>query len=96
MRSWAARRGDEVWDALLRARVARAYGVTHVLSTTEMLTGGGLRMLVPRELAYDNRDGQWRWRDDIPPRNRRLALSQEEIDELAAELDAEDEAWGPQ
>ncbi|MGI5212121.1 adenylyl-sulfate kinase [Plantactinospora sp. CA-290183] len=77
-----ARHGDEIWDALLRARVARAYGVTHVLSTTEMLTGGGLRMLVPRELAYDNRDGQWRWRDDIPPRNRRLALHQEEIDDL--------------
>ena len=49
---------------------------------TEMLTGGGLRVLVPRELAYDNRDGQWRWRDDIPPRNRRLALTQEEIDDL--------------
>jgi sulfate adenylyltransferase len=77
-----ARRGDEIWDALLRARVARAYGVTHVLSTTELVTGGGLRMLVPRELAYDNRDGQWRWREDIPPRNRRLALTQEEIDEL--------------
>ena len=39
-------------------------------------------MLVPRELAYDNRDGQWRWREDIPPRNRRLALTQEEIDDL--------------
>ncbi|MEO3742203.1 adenylyl-sulfate kinase [Plantactinospora sp. B5E13] len=77
-----ARRGDEIWDALLRARVARAYGVTHVLSTTEMLTGGGLRMLVPRELAYDNRDGQWRWQDDVPPRNRRLALTQEEVDDL--------------
>ena len=39
-------------------------------------------MLVPRELAYDNRDGQWRWRDDIPPRNRKLALNQAEIDDL--------------
>ena len=77
-----ARRGDEIADALLRARVARAYGITHVLSTTEMLSGGGLRMLVPRELAYDNRDGQWRWREDIPPRNRRLALSQAEIEDL--------------
>ena len=75
-------RGDEMRDALLRARVAQAYGVTHVLSTGEMLSGGGLRVLVPRELAYDNRDGQWRWRDDIPPRNRRLAMTTDEIDDL--------------
>ncbi|MFD0823495.1 adenylyl-sulfate kinase, partial [Micromonospora zhanjiangensis] len=77
-----ARRGDEIRDALLRARVAAAFGVTHLLSTGEMLSGGGLRVLVPRELAYDNRDGQWRWRDDIPPRNRRLALRAEEIEDL--------------
>ncbi|HYN97526.1 MAG TPA: adenylyl-sulfate kinase [Pilimelia sp.] len=78
-----SRRGDEIRDALLRARVAGAYGVTHLLSTGEtMLSGGGPRVLVPRELAYDNRDGQWRWRDDIPPRNRRLALSADEIDDL--------------
>ncbi|MFY1636009.1 adenylyl-sulfate kinase [Solwaraspora sp. WMMB335] len=77
-----ARRGDEIRDALLRARVAAAYGVTHLLSTGEMLSGGGPRVLVPRELAYDNRDGQWRWRDDIPPRNRRSALRQDEIDDL--------------
>ncbi|MFY1704284.1 MULTISPECIES: adenylyl-sulfate kinase [Micromonospora] len=77
-----ARRRDEISDALLRARVAAAYGVTHLLSTGESLSGAGLRVLVPRELAYDNRDGQWRWRDDIPPRNRRLALSQQEIDDL--------------
>ncbi|GFJ89654.1 hypothetical protein Prum_032960 [Phytohabitans rumicis] len=76
------RRGDEIRDALLRAKVAAAYGVTHLLSTGEMLSGGGPRVLVPRELAYDNRDGQWRWRDDIPPRNRRLALSPQEIDDL--------------
>ncbi|SDY74412.1 sulfate adenylyltransferase [Micromonospora pattaloongensis] len=76
------RRGDEIRDALLRARVAAAYGVTHLLSTGEMLSGGGPRVLVPRELAYDNRDGQWRWRDDIPPRNRRLALRADEIDDL--------------
>jgi sulfate adenylyltransferase len=69
-------------DALLRARVAAAYGVTHVLSTGDMLSGAGLRVLVPRELAYDNRDGQWRWRDDIPPRNRRLAMTPAEIDDL--------------
>jgi sulfate adenylyltransferase len=47
-----------------------------------MLSGGSLRVLVPRELAYDNRDGQWRWRDDIPPRNRRLAMTAAEIDDL--------------
>ncbi|NED55448.1 adenylyl-sulfate kinase [Micromonospora aurantiaca] len=77
-----ARRRDEISDALLRARVAAAYGVTHLLSTEGMLSGAGLRVLVPRELAYDNRDGQWRWREDIPPRNRRLALSTREIDDL--------------
>jgi sulfate adenylyltransferase len=75
-------RSDEMRDALLRARVAAAYGVTHVLSTGDMLSGGGLRVLVPRELAYDNRDGQWRWRDDIPERFRRLAMSPAEIDDL--------------
>jgi sulfate adenylyltransferase len=75
-------RTDEIRDALLRARVASAYGVTHLLSTGEALSGGGLRVLVPRELAYDTRDGQWRWRDDIPPRNRRLALRPEEINDL--------------
>ncbi|AEV81812.1 adenylylsulfate kinase [Actinoplanes sp. SE50] len=74
--------GDEMRDALLRSRVAAAYGVTHVLSTGESLSGAGLRVLVPRELAYDNRDGQWRWRDDIPPRNRRLAMTPDEIDDL--------------
>ena len=74
---------DEIRDALLRARVAAAYGVTHLLSTGEtMLSGGGPRVLIPRELAYDSRDGQWRGRDDIPPRFRRLALSAEDIDEL--------------
>ncbi|MCM0674730.1 adenylyl-sulfate kinase [Micromonospora phytophila] len=77
-----SRRRDEISDALLRARVSAAYGVTHLLSTGEMLSGAGLRVLVPRELAYDNRDGQWRSREDIPPRNRRLALAQAEIDDL--------------
>lgn len=75
-------RGDEMRDALLRARVAGSYGVTHMLSTGETLSGGNLRVLVPRELAYDNRDGQWRWRDDIPPRNRRLAMTPAEVDDL--------------
>jgi sulfate adenylyltransferase len=39
-------------------------------------------VLVPRELAYDNRDGQWRWRDDIPPPYRKLALRPDEIADL--------------
>jgi len=77
-----AKRDDEVRDALLRARIAAAYGVTHLLSSGTAIAGGGLRVLVPRDLAYDSRDGQWRWRDDIPPRNRRLPLTQEEIDDL--------------
>jgi sulfate adenylyltransferase len=75
--------GDEIRDALLRARVAGAYGVTHLLSTGEtMLSGGGPRVLIPRELAYDSRDGQWRGKDDIPPRYRRLPLSPAEIDDF--------------
>jgi sulfate adenylyltransferase len=75
--------GDEIRDALLRAKVAAAYGVTHLLSTGETpISGGGPRVLVPRELSYDTRDGQWRGRDDIPPRFRRLALTQAEIDDL--------------
>jgi sulfate adenylyltransferase len=75
--------GDEVYDALLRARVAAAYGITHLFSTgTAIMSGGEPRVLVPRELAYDSRDGQWRGRDDIPPRFRRLALSSRDIDEL--------------
>lgn len=76
------RRRDEIREALVRARVATAYGVTHLLSTEAMLSGGGPRVLVPRELAYDSRDGQWRWRDDIPPRNRKLELKPAEIDDL--------------
>lgn len=78
-----ARHGDEIRDALLRARVATAYGVTHLLSTGDSpVSGGGLRVLVPRELAYDSRDGQWRSRDDIPPRNRRAALTPVEISDM--------------
>ncbi len=78
-----ASHGDEIRDALLRARVAAAYGVTHLISTGQApISGGGPRVLVPRELSYDTRDGQWRGRDDIPPRFRRLALTQAEIDDL--------------
>jgi sulfate adenylyltransferase len=74
--------GDEVRDALLRARVAAAYGVTHLLATRTSMMSGGLRVLVPRELAYDGRDGQWRSHDDIPARHRRLPLTKAEIDDL--------------
>jgi sulfate adenylyltransferase len=74
---------DEVRDALLRARVAQNYGATHLLSTSDTaMSGGGLRVLVPRELAYDTRDGQWHASDDIPPRFQRVALSPTEIDDL--------------
>ena len=78
-----ARHGNEVHDALLRARVAAAYGITHLFSTgTAIMSSGEPRVLIPRELAYDSRDGQWRGRDDIPPRVRRLALSGREINDL--------------
>ena len=77
-----ARRGDEIADALLRGRVAENYGATHLLATGKEMSGGGLRALLPRELAYDGRDGQWRGADDIPPRHRRVALTNEEIDGL--------------
>jgi sulfate adenylyltransferase len=77
-----ASHGDDIRDAMLRTRVASAYGVTHLLASSDsMLSGGGLRVLVPRELAYDGRDGQWRSLDDIPPRHRRPALTQAEIDD---------------
>jgi sulfate adenylyltransferase len=76
------RRGNEIYDALVRARVAQAYGVTHLLATGPTLSGGGPRVLVPRELAYDGRDGQWRGRDDIPLRNQRAALTPAEIEDL--------------
>jgi sulfate adenylyltransferase len=73
---------DDIRDAMLRTRVAAAYGVTHLLASSDsMLSGGGLRVLVPRELAYDGRDGQWRSLDDIPPRHRRLPLTAAEIED---------------
>ena len=74
---------DEVRDALLRARVAENYGASHLLSTSDnAMSGGGLRVLVPRNLAYETRDGQWRASDDIPPRFQRVALTSAEIDDL--------------
>jgi sulfate adenylyltransferase len=76
------RRGNEIHDALARAQVTQAYGTTHLLASGAALSGGGPRVLVPRELAYDSRDGQWRSREDIPPRNQRAPLSPDEIEDL--------------
>jgi sulfate adenylyltransferase len=76
-----ASRGDEVRDGLLRARVAANYGATHLLSTGAAV-GGAIRVVVPRDFAYDNRDGQWRPMDDVPPRQRRTAMSVEEVNDL--------------
>ncbi len=77
-----AERGNELLDAMLRAKVAAAYGVTHLLSTAGTLAGAGLRVLVPRELSYDARDGQWRDRDDVPQRFERRPLKAQEIADL--------------
>jgi sulfate adenylyltransferase len=78
------RHRDEVRGAILRARVAEAYGVTHLLSLGSglVLSGGGVRVLVPRDVAYDGRDGQWRSLDDVPPRNRRTPLPAAEVADL--------------
>src|SRR5262245_14223404 len=76
------RRADDVADAMMRARVAEAYGATHLLAAGQEMSGAGPRALLPRELAYDGRDGQWRGADDIPPRHRRVALTGDEIDGL--------------
>lgn len=74
---------DEIRNAMLRGRVAAAYGATHLLSTGDSLVSpGSLRILVPRDVTYDNRDGQWRALDDVPPRHRRLPLPDDEIFDL--------------
>ncbi|MGH3738117.1 MAG: adenylyl-sulfate kinase [Micromonosporaceae bacterium] len=77
-----ASRGDDIRDGMLRARIAAAYGATHLLSTGTAVSGGAVRVVVPRELAYDVRDGQWRPADDVPPRQRRVPLTTAELDEL--------------
>lgn len=75
-----SRRGDDVRDGLLSARVAAAYGATHLLSTGRFFAGGaGVRIMVPRQLYYDVRDGQWRANDEVEPPYRRQALSSLEI-----------------
>ncbi len=77
-----ASRGDEVRDGLLRAKVAAAYGATHLLSSGVGVDGTAVKVVVPRDLKYDVRDGQWRPADDVPPPQRRAPLSPEEVDEL--------------
>ncbi|MBN1173895.1 MAG: adenylyl-sulfate kinase [Micromonosporaceae bacterium] len=75
---------DEIRNAIIRARVAAAYGVTHLLSlaNSTVISSTNLRILVPRDVAYDGRDGQWRSLDDVPPRHRRLPLSTSEVSEF--------------
>jgi sulfate adenylyltransferase len=75
---------DEIRSAMVRAKVALAYGVTHLLSDSGgmVFSTGGLRVLVPRDVGYDSRDGQWRTLDDIPPRHRRMPLTVDEIADL--------------
>jgi sulfate adenylyltransferase len=74
---------EQLRDALLRGRIAQNYGATHVLSTSDqMISGGGLRVVVPREFAYDTRDGQWRSAEDVPKRFRRVAMTPDEINEM--------------
>ena len=77
-----ASRGNDIRDGLIRARVAAAYGATHLLSSGTAVNGSAVRIVVPRELAYDIRDGQWRPADDVPPPQRRAALTVEQIHEL--------------
>ena len=78
-----SKRGDRLRDGLLTAKVAKAYGATHLMTGRDGLGGGeGVRSMVPRELAYDTRDGQWRPIEDIEPPFRRTALSDAEIADM--------------
>lgn len=78
-----SQRGDEVRDGLLSARVAAAYGATHLLSGGRGFAGGsGVRVMLPRELCYDVRDGQWRAVDEVEPPFRRPAISSSEIADM--------------
>ncbi|MFD0556346.1 adenylyl-sulfate kinase [Stackebrandtia endophytica] len=73
-------RGDEVRDGLLTARVAAAYGATHLLSMGRGFAGGsGVRIMLPRQLCYDVRDGQWRAADEVEPPFRRQPMTSAEI-----------------
>jgi sulfate adenylyltransferase len=77
-----ASRGDEIRDALLRGRVAAAYGATHLLATPTSVSSSAVRVVVPRELVYDVRDGQWRSADDVPPHQRRTPMTVDAVHEL--------------
>ena len=78
-----SKRGDRIRDGLLTAKVAAAYGATHILTGADGLGGGdGIRSMLPRELAYDTRDGQWRPVEDIEPPFRRTALTDAEIADM--------------
>ncbi|MGH8882653.1 MAG: adenylyl-sulfate kinase, partial [Stackebrandtia sp.] len=75
-----SRRGDDVRDGLLSARVAAAYGATHLLSMRRLFAGGsGIRVMLPRQLCYDVRDGQWRAMDEVEPPFRRQPMSDAEV-----------------
>jgi sulfate adenylyltransferase len=75
-----SQRGDDVRDGLLSARVAAAYGATHLLSMGRNFAGGsGIRIMLPRQLCYDVRDGQWRAIDEVEPPFRRQPMSSDEI-----------------
>lgn len=78
-----SRRGDRIRDGLLSARVAAAYGATHLLTGSGALSGGTkVRAMLPRELAYDTRDGQWRAVDEIEPPFQRAGLSDAEVADM--------------
>ncbi|WP_025272124.1 adenylyl-sulfate kinase [Haloglycomyces albus] len=80
-----ARRANPVRDGLLAARVARAYGATHIMSRPDSIGGGaGVRSMLPREIAYDSRDGQWRSIEDIEPPFRKPGLSDVEVADMLA------------
>ncbi|ADD45434.1 adenylyl-sulfate kinase [Stackebrandtia nassauensis] len=79
-----SQRGDDVRDGLLSSRVAAAYGATHLLSMGRSFAAGGsgVRIMLPRQLCYDARDGQWRALEDVEPPFRRQAMSPSEISDM--------------
>ncbi|CAM3404165.1 adenylyl-sulfate kinase [Stackebrandtia soli] len=78
-----SKRGDEVRDGLLSARVAAAYGATHLLAMGRTFAGGsGIRVMLPRQLCYDVRDGQWRAIDEVEPPFRRHPMGTAEINDM--------------
>ncbi|QSB04585.1 adenylyl-sulfate kinase [Natronoglycomyces albus] len=78
-----SQRGDKIRDGLLSARVAAAYGATHLLTGSGALSGGTkVRAMLPRELGYDTRDGQWRAIDEIEPPFQRAGLTDAEVADM--------------